>query len=39
MVSGIIELTLRPNLWYNFEGRLLHGLEDYSSGKKISSKH
>ena len=29
MLSGMIELPLRPNLWYAFDGRLLRGLEDY----------
>jgi len=33
MLNGMIEYTLRPNLWYTFDGRPLHGV-GYESGKK-----
>jgi len=34
MLSGSIEYTLLPNLWYTFDGRLLQGVEAQESGKK-----
>jgi len=36
MPSSMVELTLRSNLWYTFDGRLLRGLEDWRLGKTKS---
>jgi len=37
MLSGVIKLTLRLNLWDTFDGRLLHGLDNKSLGINIST--
>ena len=37
MLSGRIEYTVPPTLWYTFDGRPLRGVEDYRSGKNTTA--